>query len=178
MNYKVDVIKFMHKIYRNDPFIQGFIFAGQVLFDDIDVIIERLTNLLHFNRLDDKGCQWWERLLTITDISSELSERQARIRAKWRTTNHIDINKIQLVCDSIAENNFKADFVDGKLQIILINENGITTNLNRLIKEIDEIKPAHLPYLFLYMLTGDGNIYSGIGAVECQYCAYDCTNSL
>lgn len=143
-------LKLLHKIYRNDEFIQNLIGATSILYDDADVVITRLANLFHFDRLDEKSCEWWERFLEIPAFNRSIESRRARIRAKWVARAHNDIELIQTVCDSWKNGDVEADFIDGKIRLKFIGEYGIPDDMDGLIDAISEIKPAHLPFLIIY----------------------------
>ena len=113
-------------------------------------MITRIGNLFYFDKLDKKGCEWWEKLLKITEISQNLESRQARIRAKWLSSAHNDILLIQTICDSWKNGDVEADFIDGKINLKFVGEYGVPEDLNGLTKAIEEIKPAHLPLLLIY----------------------------
>ena len=157
MAFKDDLKKLIHKIYRKDPFINDFFSANQQIYSEVDCVITRLKNLLHFNRLDEKGCQWWENLLLINYINENIADRQAKIRAKWITTVHNNIELIQKVCDSWQRGEVLVDFIGGKIQIKFINKYGIPNALESLKSAINEVKPAHIAYvmLFKYLLIKD-----------------------
>ena len=78
------IMKLLHRFYRKDDFVKSFLDVVQTLFDKISAVIIRLLNILHFNRLDEAGCAFWENLLKIKGIAESIDERQANIRARWR----------------------------------------------------------------------------------------------
>lgn len=144
------ILKLLHKLYRNDEFIKDFAGATNLIFNSCEEMITRIGNLFYFDKLDTKGCQWWEKLLNITEISPNLESRRARVRAKWLSSAHNDILLIQTICDSWKNGEVEADFIDGKINLKFVGEYGIPEDLNGLTKAIEEIKPAHLPLLLIY----------------------------
>lgn len=152
-------LKLLHKIYRNDEFIQNMVDATSVLYNNADVVITRLANLFHFDRLDEKSCEWWERFLEIPAFNRTIESRRARIRAKWVARAHNDIELIQTVCDSWKNGDVEADFVDGKITLKFIGEYGIPEDVDGLIEAVSKIKPAHLPFLILYKYLLIENIH-------------------
>lgn len=154
MIFKETLLKYLHKIYKKSEFLNDFLEAVQLVFNQIQIVITRLEFLLHFNKLDINGCQWWENLLKITDIGPDLDNRRAKIRAKFLACTHNDITLLQKICDSWKNGEIIADFVSGKIQLTFIGEYGIPDSLDSLKKSINETKPAHLDilYIFRYLL--------------------------
>lgn len=106
------------------------------------------------------GLELWERDLGLdTDVSRPLEYRRARIMSKLRGLGTTTKSMIQNVAESFTngevaiieysrENRFEVKFV-GTL--------GIPPNLDDLTAAINEIKPAHLAYSFIFFYrTHDG----------------------
>lgn len=144
MKFYDTMIKYLHKIYRKDEFIKSFIEAARMLFDNINAVIIRLLNILHFNRLDEKGCIFWEKFLKIKDIAENIEDRQANIRAKWRAKGHNSIALIQNIMDGWRSGASVVDFLGGIILIKITAESFIYNTLKNVFKTIDDIKAAHL----------------------------------
>lgn len=144
MKFYDSMIKYLHRIYRKDEFIQEFIKAVQTLFNKINIIIIRLLNLLYFNRLDENGCVFWEKLLKIGNTAESIEERQANIRSKWRAKGHNSIALIQNIMDGWKQGASKVDFLGGIILIKITAEEFVYKTLKNVFKTIDDIKAAHL----------------------------------
>lgn len=157
MTFKETLLKLLHKIYRKSDFLNDFFAAVQNVLNKIQTVITRIEFLLHFNKLDEKGCEWWESLLKITDINPNIDNRRSKIRAKFLACTHNDIILLQNVCDSWKNGEIQADFVNGKIQLQFIGEYGIPDALDSLLNSVNETKPAHLGVvvLFRYLLIED-----------------------
>ncbi len=153
------ILKLLHKIYRNDDFIKNFVNAASLVFNSCEEMIIRIGNLFYFDKLDSKSCEWWEKFLEITEISSSIESRRARIRAKWLSSAHNDILLIQAICDSWKNGEVEADFIDGKISLKFIGGYGIPKDLEGLVNAVNEIKPAHLPLLLIYKYLLIENIH-------------------
>ncbi len=154
---KERLLKYLHRAYRKDEYVNSFLAGVKAVYENFNCSLIRISNLLHFNRLDVSGCEWWERQCAIKNIYSTLADRVSLIRARWLANAHNDIKLIQSVCNSWKNGEVEAGFVDGKLQIKFVGEYGIPENLRALLDEIENIKPAHLGYLILfkYLLIED-----------------------
>ena len=144
MKFYDSMIKYLHKFYSKDEFIKAFIKAAETLFDKAETIITRLLNLMHFNRLDEKGCIFWEKLLKIKDIAENIEERQTNIRARWRAKGHNSIALIQNIMDAWRPRASVVDFLDGIILIKIRAEEFIYKTLKSVFKTIDDTKVAHL----------------------------------
>lgn len=154
MSFYDKLLKLLHKIYRADKFIKDFISGVDFCLSKINKVITRLNSLLHFNRLDEEGCAFWEDKLKITNTNKSIPDRQAKIRAKWLASTHNCIELLQNVCDSWKNGETSIDFIDGRLKLQFIGEFGVPQALESLIQSIKEVQPAHLPLeiLFRYLL--------------------------
>lgn len=178
MNNKERLLKYLHKVYRKDNFINYFLEAVSKVLKDVSIEIQRMEDLLHFNRLDEKGCEWWENLLGITTILSTLKDRQAYVRSKWLMSSHNSINLIKNICSSFENGSVQADFIDGKINLEFGQGSKISLSINTLLDLIDEVKPAHIQYLLKYVLVFNNKIYSGVGILEHIKREYDCRQNL
>lgn len=168
---KNKLLKLLHKFYRKDDFINSFLDGVQVILNNVLIVIERLINLLHFNRLDSAGCEWWENFLKIVPTQSQtIAERQAKIREKWNLKNHNNIALLQFVANSWKQDETIVNFVDGKIQIQFVGEYGTPSDLAGLKSALDDVKPAHLAYLFLYKYLLIKDIHEVMTINELQNC--------
>ncbi len=178
MNLKNKLLKYLHKIYRKDEFIDVFLDEVHKVFEDILKEIDRLERLLHFNRLDEQGCEWWEKLLGVTTTLNSIEDRRAYIRSKWRLSSHNSIDLIKNICSSFENGNVNAEFIDGKLRLEFGQGSKISLSINALLDLIDEVKPAHIQYLLKYVLKFNNQIYAGVGISEEIKSEYDCRSNL
>lgn len=178
MDYKKELLKYLHKIYRKDNFINYFLEAVKKIINDLNNEIKRFENLLHFNRLDLQSCEWWENLLGITTKLSTIQDRQSYIRSKWRMSNHNSIDLIKNICASFENGTVEATFENGDLKLEFGQNSNISLNINTLLDLINEVKPAHIQYLLKYVLKFKTQIHSGVGISEEIKSEYDCRNKL
>lgn len=99
------------------------------------------------------GLVLWERDLGLpTEDGKDLNSRRARSKAKLRSTGTVDIPMIKNVAES---------YVNGEVEIavqpnayhfdvIFVGIRGIPPNMDDLTAAIEEIRPAHLTYAYVY----------------------------
>ena len=174
MNFKAEMRKLLHKFYKKDNWVNAFLTCVQAKIDDIITVLDRIGNLSHFNRLDTEGCKWWANHLKINLPSSmSLSEKQAFIRSKWRSNGHNSITLIKNICSSWENGQVEAKLETDSNNKAVINLNfsgeyGIPSDVDSLLKMIDEIKPAHIPYQtnYKYLLIRDIHEVKTIAEME------------
>lgn len=163
------ILNLLHRFDRVCPFIQMLVNAIAQVLTQIDTKLSDVYLNFFFTTLTLDGIEYFEDLLKITPTQSQTpDDRRSAIRAKWLSKNHSSIGLIQIVCDAWKRGEVVADFVGGKLQIKFINEYGIPDDLNALTSAIDEIKPAHIPFLLLfkYLLIRDIHEVKTIAQME------------
>lgn len=145
------ILNLLHRFDRVCPFIQMLVNAIALVLTQIDTKLSEVYLNFFFTSLTLDGVEYFENLLKITPTQSQtLDDRRSVIRAKWLSKNHSSIGLIQIVCDAWKNGEVVADFAGGKLQIKFVGEYGVPEDLNALTSAINEIKPAHIPFVLLY----------------------------
>ena len=96
----------------------------------------------------------YEAELGITiDPSKPMTERRSAIKAKMRGHGKVDAALIKLVADSFTNGDVDVHFSSssGTIEITFTNVVGLPPNIEDLQAAIDEIKPAHLAVLYVYL---------------------------
>lgn len=154
---KKALIENLHKIYRNDKWLNELFNSTGTTIDDLELIIKELENQYWFDEIT-WSLPIYEKLLSIkTNPNVDIEDRRAMIEAKWKSDSKSDLKLIQAVCSSWKNGNATASFVNGKIKLKFTGEYGIPKDLNGLLKALDEIIPTHLPleYVFMYLLVKD-----------------------
>lgn len=160
MTIKDDIIKLINAVYRNDDFINDFTEALRIVFQRLIDFCDTVKDNHFFDRLNENGLIWWEaRLNIIPSAIQTLDDRRATVQAKYLSNGHNEIKLIQKICDSWKNGEIEADFVDGKIQIQFVSSFGIPSDLDSLKESIEEIKPAHLAFEFLFKYLLIENIH-------------------
>lgn len=151
MTIKDIIIALLNVAYRQDEFINDFTGAVTSVMNSLIQFCESVKNNIFFDSLDEEGAQWWEKMLNIVPKTTQtLADRRSKIQAKWLSANHNDIALIQRVCNSWKNGEIVAGFINNKIQLQFVGSLGIPSDLDALKASIEEIKPAHLPYIILF----------------------------
>lgn len=155
-----DLKNYLHKDERNCDFIQTIVDAISDWLDVFNAKLVEFYSNFYFDKLTLNGVIFFEKELDITPLSTQtIEERRLGIQAKWLANNHNSIHLIQAVCNAWKNNEIKADFVGGKIQLEFIGEYGVPENLDILKANIDEVKAAHLPFVMLFRYLLIENIH-------------------
>lgn len=101
----------------------------------------------------DMLLEYWERLYGLpTDLTLSTAERRERLRSKMRANGTATMEMIKNVVESFL--NGKAEVIerpsDYAFDVKFISVIGVPGNLEILDAALDDVKPAHLAYRYLY----------------------------
>lgn len=169
MSIKGEIINLVNTVYRSDKFINDYTEALTKVFQKLIDFCQSVRNNHFFDRLDEDGRQWWEKHLNIIPTAIQSAEdRNAKIQAKYLSNGHNEIKLIQRVCDGWQNGEIEADFVEGKIKIEFVASFGIPDDLDSLKDAIEEIKPAHLPLMWVYRYLCKKEIHQVLTKVQMQ----------
>lgn len=154
---KDNLIKNLHKLYRNDPYIQKIFNAAGLSMDNIDSAIEDMKKQYWFDTMT-WGIPIVENMLSLkTDSTAPIEDRRSQLEARWKSNGKTDINLLQAVANSWKNGDVTVSFVGGKIKVAFSGEYGIPDDIIGLQKALDDVKPAHLAiiYAFRYFLIKD-----------------------
>lgn len=155
-----DLIDYLHKDDKQCPFVQMIVNAISLFLENINQKLVEFYSNFYFDKLTMDGVIYFENELAITPMANQtIEDRRATIQAKWLANNHNSIYLIQAVCDAWKKGEIKADFKNGKIQIEFVGGYGIPENLDTLKANINEVKPAHLPFVLIFKYLLIENIH-------------------
>ena len=155
MFYKDLLLKYSHKLYRNDEFIKDLYAVVGAAFDSLQADTAQVVANSLISTADLETIEMYEQHLNIKANSGKsLQERREIIIAKLRGNTTFNLAQLQAVCDSWKNGEITADFKNGKIKLTFVGEYGVPYDLDALKEALDEVKPAHLAidYGFRYLL--------------------------
>lgn len=102
------------------------------------------------------GLARWERMLGLTtDLSKSYATRREMIKAKLRGSGTTTPEMIRRTASAFSGGDVEVVEVPGayRFEVRFVGTLGIPANMARLIQIMEEIKPAHLDYSFVYSYT-------------------------
>lgn len=156
--HKQAMINALHRLYRNDPWINQIFSAIGVELEEVEAELDRIYNDEFFDTLSEKAVQRYERDLAITPkFGQTLENRRAIIRAKWIGAGKVTLAQMQEVANSWKNGAIALEFIGGKIHVKFISPVGVPENLADLQEALENVKPAHLAiyFTFMYLTWGD-----------------------
>lgn len=157
--YTDDLLSLIHRLYREDDWINALYQAAGEQLDQIISAILELNQQQYFDTAT-WGLTIFERDLGIKPVSL-LEDRRAEAEARWKIDGKVDAATLQAAADNWKNGETNVLFVDGKIKVTFNSERGKPQNIERLKNVLYEIKPAHLPieYIFNYMTWAEMESY-------------------
>jgi hypothetical protein len=164
------LIKNLHKLYREDPFINELFTTTGITLDNLADTIIDLENQKWFDTMTWYIDVMEKELNFKTNPNSSIEDRRSQLQARWRSNGKADIYLLQNVADSYKNGEIEVDLVDGKLKCTFVGEIGIPSDIDSLKKSLDDVKPAHLAiiYAFKYLCIKDVNMVMTLQTLQQQ----------
>ena len=130
---------------------------------EIDRLAEELANVTEyelFAKTADKWLPLWEAAYGIpSDPAKPVAERRSRLMSKVRGAGTTTAEMIRQVVASFANSDCEVieHNEDYRFDVQFVGTIGIPPNMDDVKAAIEEIKPAHLAYQFLYLFRTWGN---------------------
>lgn len=141
------MINYLPIFMRKSEIFNDIFNAEEKQFQFIEANIDDIKKQLNVDTAT-WGLAIYEKELKIkTDLSKPLAERRSVIKSKERGTGKVDAKLIQIVAEAYSNGEVIVDF-NGIIIVRFVGTRGIPPNLQDLEKTIEEIKPAHLPFIF------------------------------
>lgn len=99
------------------------------------------------------GLPLWEKMLGLeTDVSKSDEDRRSRIRSKLRGQGTVTAEMLKNIAESFSGGECEVIEQNGeyRFDIKFVGNIGTPPNMQDLINALEEAKPAHLAYRFLY----------------------------
>lgn len=148
----------INKLNAIDPLTQAILSAIGGEMDLTDEGIEQLGKDQFFDICSIERLRIYEKEAGITPPEGQTeSGRRSSVEAKWKSSGKVDVAMLQAVADSWKNGRVDVDFVENKIQITFSDEYGLPADRKGLELALDDVKPAHLPIIYLvrYLMLSD-----------------------
>lgn len=148
----------INKLNAIDPLTQAILSAIGGEMDLTDEGIEQLGKDQFFDICSIERLRIYEKEAGITPLEGQTeSGRRSSVEAKWKSSGKVDVAMLQAVADSWKNGRVDVDFVENKIQITFSDEYGLPADRKGLELALDDVKPAHLPIIYLvrYLMLSD-----------------------
>lgn len=153
MTYKEYIISTLHKLYRNDPWLNELYNAVDIELKKVDATTKEDYDNIFFNSLTEYGCKVFEKDLGIIPArGSSLEQRRKIIKSKWLSRPFCSLPILQSIADVHFNGGVKVSY-DGDATLTyttLLGFNYFDTDKTIFEKSIDDVKPAHFDSIWKY----------------------------
>ncbi len=153
-----ELLRKINKLNAHDPMVQEIMNAIGTELDSIDTSIAEIVADMFFDSCSEDMVLAYEKEAAITPQNGQAIEgRRAAIEARWKSSGKTDLEILRQVAASWKNGKVDVDFVNNKIQITFTDSYGLPADRKGLEAALDEVKPAHLPivYLVRYLMIAD-----------------------
>jgi hypothetical protein len=150
MSHSTEMILQLQPFQRKSEVYRELFESEGVQFDNRDSAIADLKLQLSIDTATWSMPIYEKELKIPTDPAKPISERRSVIKSKMRGTGQVDASLIKLVADSYSNGDVDVSF-DGTIRITFTSVVGVPPNMQDLQDAIEEIKPAHLAVLYVFL---------------------------
>ena len=151
-------IRQLHRLYRDDPWVEAIFGAAGLSTDAVAQIILDAYRSNWFDTMTEEYVRRYEAAMGVSASGSQtLDDRRSAIEAHWKSTGTITLSMLQGVADSWKNGEVSLSFTGGKIHVSFTGAYGVPADLDGLKAALEEAKPAHLAlvYAFRYLLIRD-----------------------
>lgn len=155
---KEELLYRINKLNAADPMVRDIMEAIGEEMDLADAKTAELISDMFFDTCTETMLKAYEEeadIIPKTDQS--IAGRRAALEAKWKSSGKTDLEILRSVAESWKDGKVDVDFVNNKIQITFTDSYGLPADRKGLEAALDEVKPAHLPivYLVRYLMIAD-----------------------
>ena len=153
------MLKSLHKLFRKDPYINEILKAAGMDLDKIDTESGGIKTEMFFDTMTEKGILIYQKELAYIPKSTTLEGKRIEIESRYKSSGKCDLTLLQRIADTWNAGLIIVRFVNGVIQLAFSGEVQQDYDLKGLQQSIEEIKPAHLGFEFIYSERLDGEVY-------------------
>lgn len=135
----------LHKIYRQDKWLNELLNSAGLTLDNVEISIKDLEQQYWFDTMTWAIPMLEKKLKFKTNANSSVQERRNQLEARWKSNGKTSGDLISGIVEVFTKNLVKVSFKN-RINICAINHKSPNLNLYSLFNAIEEIKPAHLNY--------------------------------
>lgn len=143
----------MNKLNSDDNMVQNLISAIGGCMDLIAAENEQIIKDMFISTCSVERLRAYEKEAGVSPAASQSEDdRRSAVIARWRSEGKCDIELLKITANSWKYGKTNIDFVNNKLQISF-NDKGMPTDLDGLKAAIEEVKPAHIAAIYIFIYT-------------------------
>ena len=176
----MNLMDYLPVFYSNSEEVKGI---QNSLQNESEAMINAIDDLLKQIYIDTAtwGLSHWEKYLNLSADSSEnIDNRRSRIKTRLRGQGTTTKEMIKNVCSSFVNGEVEVTEIaeDYIFKIKFISNIGIPGNVEYLRSSIEEIKPAHLAFEFIYIYNTNATLKNFTHAQLAAYTHFQLRNEV
>lgn len=161
MSHKIQIIKNLHKIFREDPYINNLLGTSGERLDNLSMKSEIIEKEYWFDTMSAIGIALMEEQMAYRCMGRSLEQKRIELEARWKTSSKCDLDLLQTIADTWINGEARVSFKDAHI-MLEFKEN--PDDIYLLTTAIEAAKPAHIPIGYRYILENiKATVNSGYG---------------
>ena len=148
MSHKTQIIKNLHKIFREDPYINNLLGTGGERLDNLSMKSEIIEKEYWFDTMSAIGIALMEEQMAYRCMGRSLEQKRIELEARWKTSGKCDLDLLQAIADTWINGDARVSFKDAHI-MLEFKEN--PDDIYLLTTAIEAAKPAHIPIGYRYV---------------------------
>lgn len=149
--------KYLPIYYKNSKMFEEITRVESHEFDKLDLKIEDLSKQFLVDTAT-WGLKTYEKELGLPiGPDKDLDIRRAIIKAKMMSFGKVDHLMIKAIVEAFTSSTVTIEF-DGRIKVVFSGDGNTLISDSAVFKAVDEVKPAHLPWLINYIIRAINNI--------------------
>lgn len=149
MSHETQIINNLHKIFREDPYINNLLGTGGERLDNLSMKSEVIEKEYWFDTMSAIGIALMEEQMAYRCMGRSLEQKRIELEARWKTSGKCDLDLLQTIADTWINGDAKVSFKDAHI-MLEFKEN--PDDVYMLISAVEAAKPAHVPIGYRYIL--------------------------
>lgn len=143
MSYKEELLKEIHKLFREDKWINDLF---ESVGERIDLLSENVEDLAAQMLFDTAtwALDIYESELNISNQDKNYEDRRAEVISKNRSEGKINLQVLQDIAGSYSDGVVNVSFKNGEFDITFVEKSGLPRDIEAFYNAFENAKPAHL----------------------------------
>ncbi|MBC2855241.1 DUF2313 domain-containing protein [Cetobacterium sp. 2A] len=150
MLHKIGIINNLHRVFREDPYLNSILGVAGEKLDNLEKRAELLGTEFWFDTMTAFGIAILENQMDYKTMSITLDGKREEIEARWKTSGKCDLKLLRTIANSWRDGEVAILFTNAVIEITFVSVIGIPRDVEVLKSAINEAKPAHLPINFTF----------------------------
>lgn len=169
MSHKINIMNNLHRVFRNDPYIQTLLGEAGERLDNISFKAENIEKEFWFDTMSAMGIAILEGQMDYKSMGKTIPDKREELEGRWKIAGKCDLQLLQTIANSWRNGEVAVLFTNACIKITFVSIIGIPRDVESLKAAINEAKPAHLPVEYTFRYRTWGNLLQNTWGYYKQY---------